>query len=50
MKLKNAQNVKRRKENKYSKLIKGNINMNYKFTALLIVMMTLLALFGGPVQ
>lgn len=50
MKLKNAQNVKRKKENKYSKLIKGNINMNYKFTALLIIMLTLLALFGGPAQ
>jgi len=50
MKLKHVRNVKRRKENKYSKLIKRNINMNYKFTALLIVMMTLLALFGGPAQ
>ena len=50
MKLKHVRNVKRKEENKYSKLIKRNINMNYKFTALLIVMMTLLALFGGPAQ
>lgn len=50
MKLNNVRNVKRKEENKYSKLIKRNINMNYKFTALLIVIMTLLALFGGPAQ
>ncbi len=50
MKLKNVRNVKREERNKYSKLIKRYINMNYKFTALLIVMLTLLALFGGPAQ